>query len=874
MKKDNAKPPEFARRFLRWFLRDNLAEEVSGDLEERFTNTRIKKGVFSAKLDYCYQVMHYMRPFAVRKTRSLHLNQYAMYQSYFRIGWRNLLKNKGYSLINIGGLALGMGLAILVGLWVFDEFSFNKYHENYSTIAQVKRKEVWNNEVIVNTQHVTGAGTLLKTDYSRHFKRVVMVSAGPAENVLAFGDKKFTQSGYYMQPEGAEMFTLKMKYGTRSGLEDMKSILLSESLAEKIFGDVDPVNEVITMDAKRDLRVTGVYEDLPKNSFFREATFFAPLDLYLDGWASLTAWDNYHMYIYVQTQPGADVQKISAEIKDIALPHVRKEVADTKPEFFLQPMREWRLYSEYENGVSVTSRRMKFVWFFIIIGAFVLLLACINFMNLSTARSEKRAREVGIRKSIGSLRSQLVHQFFGESLLVAFISFVLSILLVLIFLPGAGALADKTMALPWNSWKFWLACIGFTLFTGLLAGSYPALYLSSFNPVSVLKGTFKTGNRAKLPRRILVVVQFTVSISLVIGTIVVYQQIQYVKDRPVGYSRNGLIELLPRSPEYFGKYDLLRSELKKTGVVEEMAEADYSVTSTLGWNSGFEWKGKPTGHDPSFNMIRVTPEYGKTIGWQFVKGRDFSRDVASDQAGMIINESALKVMGLEDPVGEIIPWRPDGVDRGTFKVLGVIKDMVKGSPYEPVDPAVIVMAQQDQGWLYIRLDSSVSASQALPKIQTVFSSIVPSAPFDYKFIDDEYDAKFKSEERVGKTAGVLSTLAILISCSGLFGLASFVAEQRTKEISIRKILGASITSLWHLISKEFIALVLISCLIAIPLTSSFMEQWLQQYDYRVSVGWYVFVVTCGGAFVVTLITVSFQAIKAALTNPVNSLKTE
>ena len=795
-----------------------------------------------------------------------------MYRSYFKIGWRNLLKNKGYSLINIGGLAAGMVVAMLIGLWIYDELSFNKYHQNYDTIGKIHRRENWGGELDVNTAHVTGLGTLLKTEYSAHFKNVVMVRARIEERVITFNEKKFTQSGYFMQPEGGSMFSLRMKYGRQDGLKDMKSILLSESLARKLFGDIDPVNQTVMMDAKWGLTVTGVYEDLPKNCEFDGATYFAPLDLYLDGWASLNAWENYHMIIYAQIHSEGDFDKVSSIIKDITLPHVNEEAAQTKPEIFIQPMRKWHLFSQFENGISVTSERMKFVWFNGIIGVFVLLLACINFMNLSTARSEKRAKEVGIRKSIGSQRSQLVQQFFGESLLVALLSFIAAILIAALVLPSFNNIADKDISIPWSNYRFWLAGIAFTLLTGLLAGSYPALYLSSFNPVKVLKGTFKAGRFASLPRRVLVVIQFTVSVSLIIGTVIVYQQIQFAKNRPVGYSRERLISLRPASPEYKGKYNALRNELKKTGVVEEIATSNYSITSTLGWNGGFAWQGKKI--NPTFNTIFVSHEYGKTIGWEFLDGRDFSREFPSDLSGIVINESAAKIIGLEKPVGEFLTWSPGWRDGGNYKILGIVRDMVKGSPFEPTDPSIIFLSEGDMGNLYIRINPQVSAHTAIPKIEKVFNSLVSSAPFDYKFADEEYEAKFRAEERVGTLATIFSVLAILISCSGLFGLASFVAEQRTKEVGIRKVLGASIINLWGLLSKEFLLLVIVSCFVAIPFSYSFMIKWLEQYEYHTSIPWYVFAMTGAGALTITLLTVSFQAVKAAMANPVNSLKTE
>jgi putative ABC transport system permease protein len=763
-------------------------------------------------------------------------------------------------------------VAMMIGLWVYDEFAFNKHHENYATIAQVYRKEIWQGEIEANTHLTTGLGTLLKTEYSLHFKNVMMVVAQTEERVIASGENKFTQSGYFMQPEGADMLTLKMIHGSRQGLKDTKSIFLSATLAEKLFPDTDPINQTVKMDAKWDLQVTGVYEDLPKNSEFSEATYFAPLDLYLDGWGNLNTWDNSNMYIYVQIHPGGSFEKISEVIENAMLAHVPEEHAKIKPEIFLHPMKDWHLNSEFKNGVLVTSKRMMMIWYYGAIGAFVLLLACINFMNLSTARSEKRAKEVGIRKTIGSQRAQLIQQFFSETLLVAIIAFVLSLFIVQLSLPWFNSVADKMISLPLTKPTFWLACIGFAVFTGLLAGSYPALYLSSFKPVKILKGTFKAGRLAALPRRILVVVQFTVSITLAIGTIIVSQQIQYAKNRPVGYSREGLISLRTASPEYKGKYLALRTELINTSFVEDIAEANYAVTDTRGWNDGFVWRDQK--FEPSFNTIYVTHEYGKTIGWEFVDGRDFSREFPTDLSGIVINESALKIMGLQNPVGESLTWTEDGLDIGTYKILGVVKDMVKGSPYEPTDPSIIFLSENDMQWLYIKIKPSVSPHEALSKIKTAINGIAPSAPFDYTFVDQAYDTKFHAEEQIGKLATIFSVLALLISCLGLFGLASFVAEQRTKEIGIRKVMGASVVNLWRMLAKDFVVLVVIASLIAIPIAYHFLKEWLQQYQYRTEISWWTFLVTSIGALIVTLLTVSFQSVKAALMNPVNSLKSE
>ncbi len=869
------RPPKLFLNFFRWYCHPKLLKYIEGDLMELYEERKAQSGKRKADLKFMVDVLLLFRPGIIRPAEGYqNLNIYGMYKSYFKIGWRNLLRNKGYSLINIGGLALGMSVALLIGLWIYDELSFNKYHSNYNRVAKVYRNHLFNDEILSNPVHPTALGTLLKSEYGSQFSQVVLVRQRIEERVLTSGENKFTQRGYFMQPEGVELFSLKMLKGTTKGLTEMKSILLSESLAKKIFGDGDPINQVITMDAKTDLMVSGVYEDLPKNSSFNEASFFAPLDLFLAGWSDLNVWDNYNMNIYVQLKSETDFTNASSSIKKAMLPHVDSETAKSNPELFLLSMSDWHLASQFKDGVPVTSEQMKFLWFYGTIGVFVLILACINFMNLSTARSEKRAKEVGIRKSIGSYRGQLIQQFFSESILVAVLSLVLSLILVKLVLPGFNNISDKSIVIPWNQPTFWLSVITFTFLTGLLAGSYPALYLSSFNPQKVLKGTFKAGRFSSLPRKVLVVVQFAVSISLIAGTIIVYQQIQFAKKRPVGYVREGLISIHSRSPEFWGKYEVLRNEFKKTGVVEEIAESDYAITSTLGWNGGFEWKGKRKElDDPSFNINRVTYEYGKTIGWNFVDGRDFAREFSSDSSGVIINETALKLLGLEDPVGETLTLNRDD-SHGEFTILGVISDVVKDSPFVPTDPCLYFLTKRDQEWIYIRLNPTMSAHEALPKLEATFKQLITSAPFDYKFADEEYDARFRAEERIGTLAAIFSALAILISCSGLFGLASFVAEQRTKEIGIRKVLGASVFKLWQLLSLDFVMLVIISCAIAIPASYYFLNEWLQQYAYRMEISWWIFAAAGAGAIIITVLTVSFQAIKAALMNPVNSLRSE
>jgi ABC-type antimicrobial peptide transport system permease subunit len=537
-------------------------------------------------------------------------------------------------------------------------------------------------------------------------------------------------------------------------------------------------------------------------------------------------------------------------------------------------MEKWHLRSDFENGIQ-SGGRIENVWLFGVIGLFILLLACINFVNLSTARSEKRATEVGIRKSIGSQRSQLVLQFLSESFLIVFISFIGALGLVLLFLNGFNHLASKAIAFPWANSQFWLISLLFVIITSILAGSYPALYLSAFNPVEVLKGTFKAGRYSALPRKVLVVTQFTVSVALIIGTLVVMNQIQFSKDRPVGYDKEGLIQIPVMSSEFLGKQDMLREQFIASGGVEEMAGTSGPMTDVWSNQSGFTWDGKPTGFQEDFAHTRVSYEFTETLGLKLIEGRGFSREFASDSNAVLINETAVKYMGLIDPIGKYIRDSDLENPNPPLKIVGVVEDMIIQSPYNPVKQAMYVFDKYENVNYYnLRLNPKQSVSESLTAIEKVFKTNFPNTPFDYQFVDEEYGAKFKSEERVASLASVFTALAIFISCLGLFGLASFVAEQRTKEIGVRKVLGASISQLWLLLSKDFITLVVIALLIASPLAYYIMGEWLQKFNYRTPVGWDVFAIACFGALIITLITVSFQAIKAATSNPVESLRTE
>lgn len=547
-----------------------------------------------------------------------------MLRNYLKIALRNLLKNKVYSFINIGGLAIGMAVVMLIGLWVYDELSYDKYHQNYGKIARVMQSGTFNGEFGAGGFLPLPLGTELKNTYAADFKHVVF-SSWTGEHILAYEENKFTKTGNFLSPEAPEMFTLKMLKGTRDGLKDPASILLSESVASTLFGDADPMGRIVKIDNSQDVKVTGVFEDLPRNSDFANLTFIAPWDLYVStrGWVKngLTQWDNNSWEILAQISDNSDFEKVSAKIKNIIVKH-KPEAAQFHTAVFLHPMSQWHLYTGWDKSGNLEGK-IQYVWLFGVIGVFVLLLACINFMNLSTARSDKRAKEVGIRKAVGSLRIQLISQFFIESLLVAGLAFVLALIMVFLVLPFFNEATDKQLSILWNSPVFWLSSLGFSLFTGMIAGSYPALYLSSFQPVKVLKGTFSMGRFASAPRKVLVVLQFTVSVTLTIGTIIISRQIQHAKNRPIGYDRNGLITVAMNTPELYGNYNLIRSELLRTGSVKEMSTSSTQATYLNSQNGGFEWEGKDPNFKDNFGTIAVSHDFGKTVGWQFIQGETF-----------------------------------------------------------------------------------------------------------------------------------------------------------------------------------------------------------------------------------------------------------
>jgi len=792
-----------------------------------------------------------------------------MFKNYFKTAWRNLMRNKIYSFINIGGLAVGMAVAMLIGLWIYDELSANKHFKNYDSLYQVIMHQSSEGEIFTNWVTPFPLGDELKSKFS-DFKAVAMCDGG-GRHSLENGDKKLMKDGFFIGEEAVNMFSLNIVYGDKKPLHDPHSIVLTDETAKILFNTTNAVGKIVKLDNAHDLKVTAIVTKQPKNSsiaFDCLLPWNLQESIYPDTKNYEHDWGNDSWRTFVQLNDKANVESVNAKIKDAVLDHFAddKTMQASKPQIELFPISKWTLYTDFKNGKNVGGY-IGYVRLFGILGLIVLLIACINFMNLSTARSSKRAKEIGIRKVVGSLRKQLIGQFLSESMLITTIAFVLSLVFVFFALPYFNKLTGKDMGLFISSPLFWSLIIAFTLLTGLISGSYPALYLSSFNPVKVLKGKVTASKGSALPRKILVVVQFASSVVLIIGTIIIDRQIQHGKDRPVGYEKNGLISV-NYSSDMNKNFDALQNDLLATRVIYSVCKSNSPATENQCRQNGWVWKGsKPGDKTTGINTIATEYNFTKTLGIKLIAGRDFSPDYSTDSTAIMLNQAAVNRMQLTNPLGETIKW--NGQNR---TIIGVIPDLQMESPFQSVSPMIIKFSTDWVNSLIVRINPNISMSKAINVIGPIFEKY--DSQFEYQFADEEYAKKFHYEELVANLAAIITLIAIFISCLGLFGLASYMAEQRTKEIGVRKVLGASVPYIWKLLSKDFVVLVLIACAIAVPFAWYLMNNWLKTYDYKIHIGVGVFALVIAMSVMITLLTVSFQAIKAAIANPVKSLRIE
>ncbi|MFD2934375.1 ABC transporter permease [Spirosoma flavum] len=861
--------PKYITRFIEWFVAPHLREEVLGDLHERYALQAEQWGETKARRRYWREVLAYVRPSIIKRKHSAYHNptNTDMLRNYLKIAWRNLIKQKGYSFINIAGLSVGMAVAMLIGLWVHHEYSYDKFLPNYQHLYQVRRNFNSNGDTLTFTSTSLKLADALRNQIPEI--EHVAESDHMGSHGLKVGDKKIYLKGAQIEGDFLQMFQYPLVKGEASiALKDPYSIVLSESTANALFGSENPMGKIVRFDNQNDLKVTGILKDLPPNSSF-QFNYLVPFSYYEATendvrMARSGGFGENSYQIFVKLKPSVSYAQVANKIALIEHTE-RNNINAMNSVVILQPLQNWHLYSTYQNGKEVGGF-IEYVRMFSIIGILVVLIACINFVNLTTARSAKRAKEVGIRKSIGSQRQQLIGQFLTESFLLTLVAFLFSLLFVQCLLPAFNALIDNQLAIPYANTGFWLAILSCLLITALLAGSLPAFYLSSFQPVKVLKGTMQVGKAAAWPRKALVVAQFSCSIALILSAIIVFKQIRHAKNRPTGYDVNRLL-MTNMNSELGQNFTILKDELVKNGIAENVSQSSSPATE-IWWHSDLDkWPGKNAGETVEMGIIRVANDYFKTVGMTLAQGRDFRSE--NDTTSVIFNEAAIKRFRLLNPVDQIITWQGR-----QLKIVGIAKDALMESPFTKADPTMFVCTPGPLNVLLYRISPRLATQDALTQMTASFNKHNPSYAYSYQFADVSYAAKFKLESLIGKLAGIFAGLAIFISCLGLFGLASFMAERRTKEIGVRKVLGASILNVWGLLSKEFIYLVGISFIIATPIAYYLLSNWLQKYEYRTELSWWIFALTGLGAMAVTLLTVSFQSIKAALLDPVKSLKIE
>ncbi len=787
-----------------------------------------------------------------------------MLRNYIKIAWRNLFRNKGFSLTNLLGLTIGMTCTLLIFLWVKDELSYNKFHANYKDIYQVIANRDFKNQMFTDHNMVLPLAKSLQETYPQ-IKNAV-VSTYNQTRILTVGDKKLSKSGLTVSDRFFDMFSWQVITGNPSrAIRDPKSIILTSSTAHALFGNENPIGKVVRVDNDYDQKVSAVLADPPGNSsihfdFLQSYNYSDPSIV-----RSMNEWANSSWQVYVQPVPGANLTQLTKNINALKSQH---DPNDHVSSYFIFPMSKWRLYSDFKNGKN-TGGMIEYVRLFSIIGIIILLIACVNFMNLSTARSEKRAKEVGIRKTLGSEKYQLVFQFFLESMILAVIAFVCSLIALYFLLPSFNLLVNKELLFPYNEILFWQISILIVFLTGIIAGSYPALYLSSFNPVKTLKGTFLVGRKAALPRHVLVVAQFMISILLISATIIIYQQIEFIKNRDIGYDPNNLISV-PSSPDTDKNFSAIKNDLLKSGLFTSVTRTGSPITQ-IQWRSGPpDWDGKPKDAMIIFSCMSTDVGLAKTMGIKFESGSDFS-GLPIDSSSVILNKTAVDVMKLKNPVGTEL--RYGGADR-KFHVIGVTENVVMSTPFTPVDPMMIFFDNNNSSDLSMRVKEGITPKKAIAAMEKIFTKYNPAYPFEYKFIDQEFGKKFLAEELISKITNIFSGLAIFICCIGLAGLASFTIEKRFREIGIRKVLGATVQQVLILISKQFLKLVAIAFIFAVPVTWYLMDNWLQKYDFRISISIWLFAAVGFLILLLTLLVVSLNTLRAAMSNPVSSLRAE
>ncbi|OQP52667.1 acetylornithine deacetylase [Niastella yeongjuensis] len=792
--------------------------------------------------------------------------------TFFKTALRNFWRNKTYSFLNIFGLSVGIACAALIFLWVEDELSWDQFHEKKDRLYFVRENQKYDTYTATFWSTPGLLGPAMQAEIPG-IANTCRASQDNSSYLLSIGDKSLYSNGVFAEQSLFSMFTLPFKQGNAAtAFKQLHSLVITEKAAIKCFGTVKQVmGRTIRVNNKQDYIVSGVLKDLPESSTL-QFDWVAPFDIYFQQNDFLKNWSSNSISTYIELKPGSQ----PATVNKLLYNFIQKRVPSSLARPFLFSMTDWRLYNKFDNGVQTGGGRIEYVRLFSIIATIILLIACINFMNLSTARSEKRAKEVGIRKVLGSGKRDLVFQFLGEALVMALLAGVIAILIMALTLPAFNILVQKNLQLHMGSPVHILALLVIILICGLLSGSYPAFYLSYFNPVFVIKGIKNKAGSAELIRRGLVVLQFSTSIILIISTIIIFQQIQHVKSRNLGFNKNNLLQT-DAVGNIAQHYTAIKQDLLNTGMIDNVALSDYVTIDGGNNTSGLTWEGKPSTANFLISQRGISSEFFQTTGITLQEGRDIKETdsiVAKKPINIVITQSLEKLMGKGSALGKRL-WFKDDTSALTAEVVGVVNDYVYNDMYAKPDPVMFYYNQpQNTTRMYIRFKPQADIEKALVKVEMIIKGYNPIYPFTYTFVDDQFNRMFLSEELVSKLSRTFAILAIFISCLGLFALASYATERRRKEIGVRKVLGASISNITTLLSKDFLKLVVVSCLVAFPLAWWVMHTWLQDYEYRVTISWWIFPIAGIVAVLIAVLTISFQSIKAAIANPVKSLRTE
>ncbi|HYF70104.1 MAG TPA: ABC transporter permease [Ohtaekwangia sp.] len=870
-------PPAWAQRLLKWYCPADSFEEVEGDLRELYAYWLDTAGKSEANRRYCLNVIRLQRPFSSRVTKyySSPISLTTMIRHYILVASRNMLRSKAFSMINIVGLALGLACSLMIYLWVEDEKRVDNFHANKDRLYRVYIRQHFDG------QSETGYNTpaLLPAELKKVFPEIESATGfvkyfrlslqDDVYETFQVGDIIHKMKGGRAEPDFFKMFTYPILYGSaETALKRPESLSISRKMAELYFGSADAaLGQSVRFDGRKDLTVTAVFENVPVNST-DQFDYLMNWDAWVAENPFKQSWGHFGTSTYIQLRADANAAAVEAKIKAFLMKFLQGYPAEYKAELALAPFGDQYLYADFENGKPAAGRS-EYVRLFSWIGVFILAIACINFMNLATARAVKRAKEVGVRKVAGSPRSFLIFQFMGEAILVTIFSTIIALAIAGLTLPAFNMLTGKQIMLPLNDVYFVLKLIVLMLVTGIFSGSYPALFLSSFQPVKILKGTFSFNARAITLRKSLVVIQFVLSLILLVATIVISQQINFLQTKNLGYDRENVI-YIPLEGDLVKNYDLFRKEASATPGVKVVDRCS-QFPHTMGFRAAaVEWDGAGLKSNIIFNMASVGYDFVDAMKLQIKEGRGFSRSIPADSMNFLVNEEAVRQMEIKDPIGhQLTIW---GSKKGT--IVGVLKDYHTGSLREKIDPLVLdVKETLNFGTILVRTSAGETVL-ALENLEKVWKKLNPDFPFQYSFMDQHYGNMYTSENIVGKLSNVFAFLAVAISCMGLLGLAMFSAEQRRKELSIRKILGASISNIITRFSNDFIKLVMVALIIAIPVSWFIMIQWLKGFAYSVELNWWMFALAAASTIALTMLTISAQAITSAMENPADNLRSE